>query len=66
MGPIKINDKVLLTEEAKRGMLFSENYEFTVKDILEDFIPYNIVLGTEEFGKDWVCFVTSNEVELVE
>ena len=66
MANIKINDKVLLTEEAKKGMMFSENHEFTVKAILEEFVPYNIVLGAEYFGKDWECFVTSNEVELVE
>lgn len=66
MANIKVNDKVVLTDEASEKLMYPDGIEFTVKDILETNIPYNIVIGTEEFGKDWSGFVCLEELKLVE
>jgi hypothetical protein len=57
-----IGTKVFITENARVKLGLSDGIEYTVKDVLKEDVPYNIALGAEEFGKDWVQFFNEDEI----
>jgi hypothetical protein len=62
---LKIGDKCFITENAKTLLGLPDGIEFTIKDILQEDVEYQIVLNAEEFGKDWVEFFNEDEIILI-
>jgi hypothetical protein len=59
---IEIGKKVFINENSRVLLGLPNGIEYTVKDILKDDVPCKIVLGAEEFGKDWVEFFMECEL----
>ncbi len=67
MKNFKIGDKCYITENAKVLLGLPDGVVYTIKDILqEEVVEFQIVLNTEEFGKDWVQFFRAEELIAVE
>jgi hypothetical protein len=59
---IEIGKKVFINENSRVLLGLPDGVEYTIKDVLKDDVPYKIVLGAEEFGKDWVEFFMECEL----
>ena len=44
----KVGDKCYITENAKVGLGLPDGVEYTIKDILQDDVEFQIVLNAEE------------------
>ena len=64
MITLEIGNKVRMTEQTAKRFYFPSDTEFTITDILEDNVPYQIVVNAKEFGKDWVEFFKQEELIL--
>jgi hypothetical protein len=63
MKKIRVNDKVLLTENTRCLLGLPDGIEYIVKEILvEENIPFPIVLKSDELGEDWVNFFNNSEL----
>ncbi len=59
---IEIGKKVFINENSRVLLGLPDGVEYTIKDVLKNDVPYKIVLGAEEFGKDWVEFFMEYEL----
>lgn len=66
MKKFKVGDRCYITENAKDGLGLPDGIVYTIKDIIEDDVEFQIVLNAEEFGKDWVQFFKADELIAVE
>jgi hypothetical protein len=66
MKNFKVGDKCYITENAKVGLGLPDGVEYTIKDILQEDVEFQIVLNAKEFGKDWVQFFRAEELIAVE
>jgi hypothetical protein len=65
MENIKIGDNCYLTEYTTSQLCLPEGVKYTIIDILEDDVDFQIVLNAEEFGKDWVQFFCIEELIII-
>jgi hypothetical protein len=63
---MNIGDKVYLKENARVILGLPDDIEYTIIDILGNYVDYPIVLSAEELGKDWVEFFNENELIPIE
>jgi len=64
--PIKIGDKVRLTEKVSYQMCFPVSMEFVVIDILTEHVDYPIAVSCVDImGRDWVEFFRVSELILI-
>ena len=59
---MEIGKKVFITENVRVLLGLPDGVEYTIKDVLKDDVPCKIVLGADEFGKDWVQFFMEDEL----
>jgi len=64
MRTLKKGDKVRMTEATAEKWDYPTDTVFTIIDILEDDLPYQLVVNATEFGKDWVQFFDDEELVL--
>ena len=64
MRILKIGDKTCMTEATAEKWEYPKDTVFTIIDILEDDLPYQLVVNATEFGKDWVQFFNDEELVL--
>lgn len=61
-GDFRIGVKCRITENSRVLLGLIDDVEYTIKDILQDYIEYPIVLKAEEFGENWYQFFRSDEL----
>ena len=59
---MKIGKKVFITENTRVLLGLPDGIEYTIKEILTDYVDCRIVLTAEELGEDWVNFFSEDEL----